>query len=132
AEEEEKEEAATAAQLLNQSFRKHSRTGLPFVTLKLAMSLDGQTATAPGDSPWISGPESRALVHRWRAESDAIAVGIGTALIDDPLRPARDVEDGKTVRQPARVIFDSNARLPLDSKLIGSLAETPLYVVVST
>ena len=57
---------AAAARLLNQPFRKHARTGLPLVTLKLAMSLDGQTATAPGDSPWISGEQSRALVHRWR------------------------------------------------------------------
>ncbi len=72
-------EEATAARLLNQPFRKHARTGLPLVTLKLAMSLDGRTSTAPGDSPWISGEQSRALVHRWRAESDAIAIGIGTA-----------------------------------------------------
>ncbi len=82
-------EEATAARLLNQPFRKHARTGLPLVTLKLAMSLDGQTTTAEGDSPWISGPESRELVHRWRAESDAIAVGIGTVLADDPLLTAR-------------------------------------------
>src|SRR3954451_19104043 len=84
---------ATAARRLNQPFRKHARTGLPLVVLKMAMSLDGQTTTAPGDSPWIWGPESRELVHRWRAESDAIAVGIGTALTDDPLltgRPAGD------------------------------------------
>ena len=54
------------------------------------MSLDGRTATAPGDSPWISGEQSRELVHRWRAESDAIAVGIGTVLADDPLLTARD------------------------------------------
>ena len=80
---------AAAARLLNQPFRKHARTGLPLVTLKLAMSLDGQTTTAPGDSPWISGERSRALVHRWRAESDAIAVGIGTVLADDPLLTAR-------------------------------------------
>src|SRR5262245_7241474 len=82
-------EEATAARLLNQPFRKHARTGLPLVTLKLAMSLDGQTSTAPGDSPWISGEQSRALVHRWRAESDAIAAGIGTVLADDPLLTAR-------------------------------------------
>ncbi len=82
-------EEASAARLLNQPFRKHARTGLPLVTLKLAMSLDGRTATAPGDSPWISGEQSRELVHRWRAESDAIAVGIGTVLADDPLLTAR-------------------------------------------
>ena len=95
---------ATAARLLNQAFRKHARTGLPLVTLKLAMSLDGATATAPGDSPWISGERSRELVHRWRAESDAIAVGIGTVLADDPLLTARTEGDP---RQPLRVVFDS-------------------------
>src|SRR6476660_2588593 len=61
---------ATAARRLNQPFRKHSRTGLPLVVLKMAMSLDGQTTTASGDSPWISGPESREQVHQWRSESD--------------------------------------------------------------
>ena len=103
-------EEASAARLLNQPFRKHARTGLPLVTLKLAMSLDGHTSTQPGDSPWISSERSRELVHRWRAESDAIAVGIGTALADDPLLTAR-VSDA---RQPVRVVFDRQARLPLD------------------
>ncbi len=118
---------ATAARRLNQPFRKHARTGLPFVVLKMAMSLDGRTATAPGDSPWISGPESRELVHRWRAESDAIAVGIGTALGDDPLLTAR-IEGA---RQPKRVVFDSQARLPLDSQLLQSLDESPVLVVTA-
>ena len=111
-------EEATAARLLNQPFRKHARTGLPLVTLKLAISLDGRTATAPGDSPWISGEQSRALVHRWRAESDAIAVGIGTVLADDPLLTARDIDGA---RQPLRVVFDRRARLPLDSQLLRTL-----------
>jgi diaminohydroxyphosphoribosylaminopyrimidine deaminase / 5-amino-6-(5-phosphoribosylamino)uracil reductase len=135
-------EEATAARLLNQPFRKHARTGLPLVTLKLAMSLDGRTTTSPGDSPWISGPESRELVHRWRAESDAIAVGIGTVLTDDPLltaRPARSssVADSGTklehadVRQPVRVVFDRRARLRLDSRLLTTLAESPVIAVVS-
>jgi len=118
---------ATAARRLNQPFRKHARTGLPLVVLKMAISLDGQTATAPGDSPWISGPESRELVHRWRAEHDAIAVGIGTALADDPLLTAR--LDG--ARQPKRVVFDSQARLPLDSQLLQTLDQAPVLVVTS-
>jgi diaminohydroxyphosphoribosylaminopyrimidine deaminase/5-amino-6-(5-phosphoribosylamino)uracil reductase len=116
---------ATAARRLNQPFRKHSRTGLPLVTLKMAMSLDGQTSTPPGDSPWISGSESRELVHGWRAESDAIAVGIGTALADDPLLTARI--DG--ARQPLRVVFDSKARLPLGSQLLQTLDQAPVLVV---
>jgi diaminohydroxyphosphoribosylaminopyrimidine deaminase/5-amino-6-(5-phosphoribosylamino)uracil reductase len=118
---------ATAARRLNQPFRKHARTGLPFVVLKMAMSLDGQTATPPGDSPWISGPESRDLVHRWRAESDAIAVGIGTALADDPLLTAR--VDG--ARQPKRVVFDRQARLPLDSQILQTLDEAPVLIVTA-
>jgi diaminohydroxyphosphoribosylaminopyrimidine deaminase/5-amino-6-(5-phosphoribosylamino)uracil reductase len=121
-------EEATAARLLNQPFRKHARTGLPLVTLKLAMSLDGQTETAPGDSPWITGSESQELVHRWRAESDAIAVGIGTVLADDPLLTARTPE---APRQPIRVVFDRQARLPLDSQLLQTLGQSPVVAVVS-
>jgi len=136
---------ATAARLLNQPFRKHARTGLPLVTLKLAMSLDGQTETPPGDSPWISGPESQDLVHRWRAESDAIAVGIGTVLADDPLLTSRPDPSGApfasmghikrtgtgTMRQPMRVVFDRQARFPLDSQLLQTLDLSPVLVVVS-
>jgi diaminohydroxyphosphoribosylaminopyrimidine deaminase/5-amino-6-(5-phosphoribosylamino)uracil reductase len=120
---------ATAARLLNQPFRKHARTGLPLVTLKLAMSLDGRTSAAPGDSPWISSEESRGLVHRWRAESDAIAVGIGTVLADDPLLTARGAG---AVRSPLRVVFDRSARLPLDSQLLRTLDQAPVLVVTSS
>jgi diaminohydroxyphosphoribosylaminopyrimidine deaminase/5-amino-6-(5-phosphoribosylamino)uracil reductase len=119
---------AAAARLQIQPFRKHARTGLPLVTLKSAMSLDGFTATPSGDSRWISGAESRALVHRWRADSDAVAVGSGTALADDPLLTARDVSDPGAVRQPLRVVFDSGARLPVDSALVRSIDEAPLTV----
>ncbi len=118
---------AEAARLQNQPFRKHGRTGLPLVTLKLAMSLDGRTATAAGDSPWISGERSRELVHRWRGESDAIAVGIGTVLADDPLLTARL----GGARQPVRVVFDSDARLPLDSQLLATLDQSPVLVVTA-
>jgi diaminohydroxyphosphoribosylaminopyrimidine deaminase/5-amino-6-(5-phosphoribosylamino)uracil reductase len=121
-------EVAAAARLLNQPFRKHARTGLPLVTLKLAMSLDGRTSTAPGDSQWISGEQSRDLVHRWRAESDAIAVGIGTVLADGPLLTARS---GDAARQPIRVVFDSQARLPLDSQLLRTLDRSPVLVITS-
>jgi diaminohydroxyphosphoribosylaminopyrimidine deaminase/5-amino-6-(5-phosphoribosylamino)uracil reductase len=120
-------EEATAARLLNQPFRKHARTGLPLVVLKLAMSLDGRTTTPAGDSPWISGERSRELVHRWRAEADAIAVGIGTVLVDDPLLTARV----HGARQPLRVVFDRQARLPLDSQLLSTLDQGPVLVVAS-
>jgi diaminohydroxyphosphoribosylaminopyrimidine deaminase/5-amino-6-(5-phosphoribosylamino)uracil reductase len=117
---------AAAARLLNQPFRKRARTGRPLVTYKAAMSLDGRVASPTGDSRWISTVESRELVHRWRADADAIAVGIGTALADDPLLTAR--MEG-AAQQPARVVFDSRARLPLDSALVGSIDEAPLIVV---
>jgi diaminohydroxyphosphoribosylaminopyrimidine deaminase / 5-amino-6-(5-phosphoribosylamino)uracil reductase len=119
---------AALARLLNQPFRKRARTGRPLVTYKAAMSLDGRVAAPSGDSRWISTAESRELVHRWRAECDAVAVGIGTALADDPLLTAR-VEGAE--RQPIRVVFDSHVRLPLDSALVGSLDEAPLFVICS-
>ena len=117
---------ASAARLLNQPFRKRARTGRPLVTYKAAMSLDGRVASPTGDSRWISTAESRELVHRWRAEADAVAVGIGTALADDPLLTARIEGPGS---QPIRVVFDSGARLPLDSALVSSIDEAPLIVV---
>ncbi len=116
---------ALDARLLNQPFRKHGLTGLPWVLLKTAMSLDGRTSTPEGASPWISGEGSRELVHVWRGECDAIAVGIGTLLADDPLLTARLGE----ARQPVRVVFDSAARLPLDSQLLATLDEAPVTVV---
>jgi diaminohydroxyphosphoribosylaminopyrimidine deaminase/5-amino-6-(5-phosphoribosylamino)uracil reductase len=119
---------AHAARRLNQPFRKHARTGRPFVLFKSAMTLDGKVATRTGDSKWISGEASRALAHRWRAECDAVVVGIGTALTDDPLLTAR-VED--VHRQPRRIVFDSEARLPLHSQLLRGAVELPLTVVVS-
>jgi diaminohydroxyphosphoribosylaminopyrimidine deaminase/5-amino-6-(5-phosphoribosylamino)uracil reductase len=121
-------EVAQAARLLNQPFRKHARTGRPLVVLKSAMTLDGKVATAKGDSRWISGEASRARVHRWRTESDAVAVGIGTALSDDPRLTAR-IEG--VSRQPRRVVFDSEARLPLHSRLVTDAAELPLTLVCS-
>jgi len=139
-------EEATAARLLNQPFRKHARTGLPLVALKLAMSLDGRTETAAGESPWISSERSRELVHRWRSESDAIVVGIGTVLADDPLLTARPQapsgatyvamggksRTGAWARPPMRVVFDRQARLPLDSRLLRTLDEAPVVAVVSS
>ncbi|UJA19893.1 bifunctional diaminohydroxyphosphoribosylaminopyrimidine deaminase/5-amino-6-(5-phosphoribosylamino)uracil reductase RibD [Thermoleophilia bacterium SCSIO 60948] len=122
-------DAEHAARALNQPFRKHSRTGRPLVVLKSAMTLDGRTATASGDSRWISGERSRALVHEWRAELDAVAVGIGTALADDPLLTARDVADPGAVDGPRRVVFDSAARLPLGSRLLATAREHPLTIL---
>jgi len=121
-------ELASRARLLNQPFRKHARTGRPWVLFKSAMTLDGKVATRGGDSKWISGEESRRLAHGWRAQSDAVAVGIGTALADDPQLTARI--EGVT-RQPRRIVFDSLARLPLGSQLVRDARKVPLTVVVS-
>ena len=121
-------ELAEQARLLNQPFRKHARTGRPLVIAKWAMTLDGKVATRTGDSRWISGESSRARAHRGRADSDAVAVGIGTALADDPQLTAR-IEG--VARQPRRVVFDSEARLPADSALVRSADEVPVVVVAS-
>jgi len=121
-------ELAARSRLMIQPFRKHARTGRPWVLFKSAMTLDGKVATRAGDSKWISGDASRHLAHHWRAECDAVVVGIGTALADDPLLTAR-VEG--VHRQPRRVVFDSLARLPVDSRLVRDARATPLTVVVS-
>ncbi|MDX6541213.1 MAG: diaminohydroxyphosphoribosylaminopyrimidine deaminase [Gaiellales bacterium] len=117
-----------AARLINQPFRKHAKTGRPLVVWKTAMTLDGKVATSRGDSKWISGDASRARAHRWRAECDAVAVGIGTAMSDDPQLTAR-IEG--VYRQPRRVVFDAEARLPLDSILVQSARDTPVTVICS-
>jgi diaminohydroxyphosphoribosylaminopyrimidine deaminase / 5-amino-6-(5-phosphoribosylamino)uracil reductase len=125
-------ELAARARLLNQPFRKHARVGRPWVLFKSAMTLDGKVATRAGDSQWISGEESRLLAHTWRASVDAVVVGIGTALADDPQLTARP--DGilaELPRQPRRVVFDSLARLPIGSQLVSAVDRVPLTVVVS-
>ncbi|ADB52125.1 bifunctional diaminohydroxyphosphoribosylaminopyrimidine deaminase/5-amino-6-(5-phosphoribosylamino)uracil reductase RibD [Conexibacter woesei] len=121
-------ELAARARLLNQPFRKQARTGRPWVLFKSAMTLDGKVATRAGDSKWISSTQSRERAHHWRAECDAVAVGIGTALADDPQLTARIPG---VARQPRRVVFDSLARVPLDSQLVQAAADIPLTVVVS-
>jgi diaminohydroxyphosphoribosylaminopyrimidine deaminase/5-amino-6-(5-phosphoribosylamino)uracil reductase len=120
---------AAACRLLDQAFRKHARTGKPLVIHKAAVSLDGATTTPDRGDRWISSPASRRLVHRWRGEAGAIAVGIGTALADDPLLTARDVD---ARRQPLRVVFDRKARLPADSQLLATLADAGVMVVCAS
>jgi diaminohydroxyphosphoribosylaminopyrimidine deaminase/5-amino-6-(5-phosphoribosylamino)uracil reductase len=123
---------AASARLLNQAFRKHARVGRPWVLFKSAMTLDGKVATRTGDSKWISSEDSRELAHRWRAAVDAVAVGIGTALADDPQLTARpDGLPAEAGAQPRRVVFDSLARLPTSSQLVTAAGEIPLTVIVS-
>ena len=114
-----------AGQLI-EAFAKHVTTGLPFVTAKFAISLDGKIATHTGDSRWISGEASRRAAHRLRAEASAVMVGIGTALADDPLLTVRDVAVARP--QPMRVVVDSRGRLPETAAMLAQDGTTLLAV----
>lgn len=107
---------------INRPFIKHITTGLPYVTLKSAMTLDGKTATTSGDSRWVTGEKARQQVHALRSISDAVMVGVGTVFADDPLLTSR-IKGG---RDPRRVIVDSTLRMPLQAKVFhaGSSAGT--------
>ena len=120
----------TEARVQNAPFLHVARGGpLPFVTLKLAVSIDGAIAGPSKKRAWLTGPESQAAVHALRAEADAVAVGIGTALADDP---ELTVRMGPAPRvPPARVIFDRHGRLPLESRLMRSAREVPVYLVTA-
>jgi diaminohydroxyphosphoribosylaminopyrimidine deaminase/5-amino-6-(5-phosphoribosylamino)uracil reductase len=115
-----------AAAEITRGFVTRLRTGRPWVTVKVAMSVDGKVATRSGDSRWISGPASRRRVHALRDRADAVLVGIGTALADDPLLTVRPTPpDG---RQPLRIVLDSALRLPHDGALSGTAAVCPTLV----
>ncbi len=114
---------------LNEAFFKYVRTGLPFATLKVAASLDGKIATRTGESRWITGESARRLVHQLRNEADAVLVGIGTVLRDDPLLTTRlGIADQ---RDPIRVIVDNLARLPLRAKVVNRASTAPTILAVS-
>jgi diaminohydroxyphosphoribosylaminopyrimidine deaminase/5-amino-6-(5-phosphoribosylamino)uracil reductase len=113
---------------LNAGHLKRVARGLPFCALKLAQSLDGRIATATGESRWITGEAARAEGHRLRARHDAVMVGSGTALADDPLLTCRDAP-GLEHRSPVRVVADRRLRLPPASRLARSAREVPVWVV---
>ena len=115
---------AAAAERLNAGFVMRMRQGRPWVRCKLAMSMDGRTAMASGESRWITGAAARSDVHQLRACSDAIMTGIGTVLADDPSLTVRLDEPGDGFRQPLRVILDSCLRTPPDAKLLDLPGET--------
>ncbi len=115
---------ADEAEKLNEIFIKWITKNLPFVTMKFASSLDGKIATFCGESQWISGIESRKFVHHLRDINDAILVGVGTVLADNPSLTTRLVEG----KNPVRVIADSNARTSTDSKILNKSARTIIAV----
>ncbi len=120
---------ADEAAELNAGFFCRVKHGRPLVTLKLAASLDGRIATAAGESRWITGPAARERAHLLRATHDAVLVGSGTALADDPQLTCR--LPGLERRSPARVVIDRTLRLPATLRLFTEAHETPSWVVTS-
>ncbi|HVX38730.1 MAG TPA: bifunctional diaminohydroxyphosphoribosylaminopyrimidine deaminase/5-amino-6-(5-phosphoribosylamino)uracil reductase RibD [Gemmatimonadaceae bacterium] len=116
-----------AALELNAPFFNAHASLRPWITLKLALSADGAIADPSGVHRWITGPASRAEVHRLRAQHDAIAVGVGTVLADDPMLTVRDAPAPRV--PPARIVFDSSLRIPLGSALVRTAREVPTFVV---
>ena len=117
---------AREAERLNEKYLHYMRTGLPFVHLKLAVSLDGKIATRTGDSRWVAGPESRARAHELRYECDAILVGAGTVAIDNPLLTDRS---GRPRRLPlVRVVLDDALELSPESELAKTAMQFPVIV----
>lgn len=107
---------------------KYAETGLPFVTLKYAQTLDGKIATPSGDSQWISGPSSLRLAHAMRACHDAVLVGVGTITRDNPRLTVRLVKG----KDPLKVIVDSRLRIPLDSKILNRRAAQSTLIAATS
>jgi diaminohydroxyphosphoribosylaminopyrimidine deaminase/5-amino-6-(5-phosphoribosylamino)uracil reductase len=103
------------AEELNRAFFHFSREGTPYTTLKLASTMDGRIAAPDGDSKWITGEKARKVVHRLRAQVDAVLVGVGTVIADDPRLTARGV--GRKV-QPVRIVLDPTLRTPPGSVIV--------------
>lgn len=116
------------ARRLNAPYLKLIDTGKPWVIAKWAMSLDGAIATSTGDSKWISNEYSRRIVHVLRARMDAILIGVGTALSDDPVLTARIEHQGTIPRTATRIVVDRGCRLPISSQLIKTCRQVPLLI----
>jgi diaminohydroxyphosphoribosylaminopyrimidine deaminase/5-amino-6-(5-phosphoribosylamino)uracil reductase len=116
--------------LLNEAFIKYITRRIPFVVLKLAATLDGKIATATGYSRWISSDASRRLVHRLRSEADAVLVGSGTVLADDPQLTARHYA-GAHRKNPIRIIVDSRLRTPLSSQVLRTAHEIKTIIATT-
>ncbi len=116
------------ARKLNEVFIKYITSGMPFVVMKAAVSLDGKIATREGDSQWITGPEAREFGHRLRDRYDAVLVGVNTVLADNPLLTTRLPEGG---RDPVRLVLDSLARTPPGSAVINRSSQAPTIIVTT-
>ena len=121
-------EGEEEARELYEAFAKHITTGLPFATVKFAMSLDGKIATHSGDSKWVTGGPAREYVQEMRRGCDAIVVGVNTVLLDDPRLTVRDRDGVPAARQPLRVILDSQARTPSSAQLLKEPGATLIAV----
>lgn len=121
----------SAAEALNPGYCQRLRSGRPWLRSKLAMSLDGRTAMASGESRWITGPDARRDVHRWRARSSAIVTGIETVITDDPELTARLETPETEVLQPVRVVLDSRLRMPRTARLLSQPGRTVLLTTRS-
>ncbi len=119
---------AAPARAANAGFLKRVTQGLPFVTLKLATTLDGRIATATGESRWLTGPQARRAVHAMRMRHDAVLVGSGTAVADDPDLTVRDMG---ARHQPVRIVMDSTLRHSPDSRLGRSARQAPVWLLHS-
>lgn len=119
-----------SARELNEVFIKFITTRHPFVVLKSAVSLDGKTATSSGHSFWVTGEPARLQVHRLRNTYDAVMVGIGTVLADDPRLTTR-LPEGESGRDPIRVVVDSRLRIPFESRVINPESAAPLLVATT-
>ena len=117
-------EEAKTAERLYEAFKKHINTGLPYVTAKFAMSLDGKIASRTGHSKWVTGPKSRERVQEIRRVSDAVMVGVNTVVKDDPKLTARDDLGLPLEQQPLRVVVDSSGRTPTGSALLKEPGRT--------
>src|SRR5437667_5802834 len=115
---------------LIERFRRLITTGRPFVTLKVAATLDGKIATAKGESRWITSPAAQKMVHLLRARSDAILVGIGTVLVDDPSLTVRT--GSSRGRAPLRVVLDPSLRIPMTAKVLTDGRAPTLIVTTSS
>jgi diaminohydroxyphosphoribosylaminopyrimidine deaminase/5-amino-6-(5-phosphoribosylamino)uracil reductase len=113
---------------LNGPYLKRQTTGMPWVILKWAQSIDGKIATRTGDSRWISGEQSRAWVHQLRGRVDGVVVGVGTAIADDPLLNCRQ---GRLRRTAARIVMDPDLRTPGNAQLVRTAREIPTIVVTA-